>query len=112
MIIEVEYSDCPFRCFASGTWWCNHYLLPKMVVCSRYSPEPPARCPLLEGPVTVRFKSGDYSCKWKHITSDDPDYWDYWETECGKTWQMTEGGLKKNGFKFCYDCGKEIEEVK
>ena len=47
-------------------------------------------------------------CKWKY---QDDEYNDYWETDCGEAWCITEGNLKDNHIVFCPFCGKKIKEV-
>ena len=34
-----------------------------------------------------------------------------WETQCGQTFEVTSGTPSENGFKFCFYCGGELEQV-
>lgn len=47
------------------------------------------------------------TCVWY---TDDSDG-DVWETNCGQTFQFNDGGQKENRFRFCYFCGKPLEEL-
>jgi len=49
----------------------------------------------------LREKSG--TCTWKY------DEWhDYYETECGSAWALTDGTLDENGVVFCHKCGRRV----
>lgn len=45
-------------------------------------------------------------CAW---TREDSEYGCY-NTECGHTFELNDGDLDSNGFKFCYSCGGKIKE--
>jgi hypothetical protein len=45
------------------------------------------------------------TCLWEY----NNDY-DYWQTSCCQDFTINEGTPKGNGFKFCYHCGKKIQE--
>ncbi len=34
-----------------------------------------------------------------------------WQSSCGKHFEFNEGGPVENGMKFCYSCGKPLEEI-
>lgn len=34
-----------------------------------------------------------------------------WHSSCGQDFMFNDGGPKQNGFKFCYSCGKPLEEI-
>ncbi len=36
--------------------------------------------------------------------------WEDWDTGCGKTYYIEEGGPKDNQMRFCCYCGKPLEE--
>jgi len=46
-------------------------------------------------------------CRWS-LTSDD---WNVYSTDCDHDFQIMEGDIAENGFKFCPYCGKPISEV-
>lgn len=43
-------------------------------------------------------------CTWQLDPSDE-----FYETQCGETFQFTTGNLQDNGFAFCPYCGREID---
>lgn len=45
------------------------------------------------------------TCKW----TEDED--GLWNTECGGTFEITEGTPRENEMVFCPYCGKSIEEI-
>ncbi|MDZ4344780.1 MAG: hypothetical protein U1E51_20345 [Candidatus Binatia bacterium] len=47
------------------------------------------------------------TCVW---TGFNDDYNDYWETSCGQSFILDEGTPKQNHLKFCYNCGKPLEQ--
>ena len=46
---------------------------------------------------------GVSSCAW-HYSNDA----DYWQTDCGRPFYLTDGTPAEHGFKFCPFCGNEI----
>ena len=42
-------------------------------------------------------------CVWEEIE-------DFWETECGKAYSITDGTPKENGMNYCLYCGKRLVE--
>lgn len=48
-------------------------------------------------------------CNWRQPTYGHSDA-NYWDTDCGKSWAITEGTPTENGMKFCHGCGKPIKE--
>ena len=46
-------------------------------------------------------------CDWKQDIEGESIY----ETKCGNTFQITDGGLDDNKMKYCCYCGKRINEV-
>lgn len=48
-------------------------------------------------------------CLWKK--QESPDFDEFWETECGHTWALMEGGLEDNQVQFCPYCGQLIKET-
>ena len=46
------------------------------------------------------------ACQWTQSGSFDFD--DVWDTECGQTFQFTEGKPHEGGIDFCCYCGKRI----
>lgn len=66
------------------------------VLCSQCllsSPKPPT--------VTISRE-----CVW---TREDFEYGHY-NSECGHSFELNDGDLDSNGFKFCYSCGGKIKE--
>jgi len=49
------------------------------------------------------------SCTWSQ--DSDPDS-DTWVSDCGAMFIFNDGSPKDNDFKFCYRCGKPLEEDK
>jgi hypothetical protein len=47
------------------------------------------------------------TCRWTY-----DENLDMYETACGQGWAFTEGGLKDNKVRYCYHCGRVVEEVK
>ena len=47
------------------------------------------------------------SCEW---TQDEPGD-DCYDTDCGYAFQINDGTLADNSFKFCPFCGKGIQEI-
>lgn len=35
----------------------------------------------------------------------------YWETDCGKAFEFSNGGPDENHHKFCHCCGKPIDKL-
>jgi hypothetical protein len=48
------------------------------------------------------------SCKWVLVSETDYEYWD---TDCGESFQFNDGTPSNNHFNFCPYCGKPIEQV-
>ena len=63
---------------------------------------------MIKGIKAVTVKDNK-TCKWE---LDDPDDETTYISKCGCYFTFSSGGLKDNDFKFCYKCGKSIEEVK
>ena len=45
-------------------------------------------------------------CVWKH---DEP--YEYHSTSCGREFSFIDGNVKENGYKFCPNCGKNIQTL-
>lgn len=48
-------------------------------------------------------------CNWQQPSYDHFEA-NYWDTDCGESWAITEGTPTENGMKFCHGCGKPIKE--
>ena len=44
-------------------------------------------------------------CEW---FEDEDDY--CWHSQCGQDFVFNDGGPKANGMKFCFSCGRPLEE--
>lgn len=48
-------------------------------------------------------------CNWRQPSYDHVEA-NYWDTDCGESWAITEGKPSENGMRFCHGCGKPIKE--
>ena len=48
-------------------------------------------------------------CNWRQPSYDHAEA-NYWDTDCGESFAITEGTPTENGMKFCHGCGKPIKE--
>lgn len=48
-------------------------------------------------------------CNWRQPSYDHAEA-NYWDTDCGESWAITEGKPTENGMKFCHGCGKPIAQ--
>lgn len=50
-----------------------------------------------------------YTCKWEK--QQKFDNCTYYDTSCNNTIGFDSGDAQQNGHKYCYKCGREIEEI-
>jgi len=46
----------------------------------------------------------------KTCTWEEDDVYGMYETECGNAFEIIEGDIEENSFKFCPYCGRKIQE--